>query len=219
MKKLLIPLVCSLIAAWSCNLEGSYSAQNVWDIVTIQQHKLVNDSGVVYNVSSAPKDMPELEEGKRYYLVFDILNKSYEIAVQTCLPVAILVPTPADEAEEITAHDPILVQFNYIGSKYIDLGFNYYYDDRSNFAHEVFGRYTISVDPQDGNHILNLSLYHDGNSENPAVMDEASLKLGTRIVSIPVDAWDFKAVTLTVDILSTNDDGKYVVESKTYPSR
>ena len=51
MKKLLIPLLCSLLAAWSCNLDSSYYAENVPDIVTVTEHRLINDNGVVYTLA------------------------------------------------------------------------------------------------------------------------------------------------------------------------
>ena len=95
MKKILFPLLCCLVAFWSCNMKGSYSANNVQDIVTVGDHELVSDTGVKYYVLEVPKDAPALEVGKRYYIVFDILNIDYDISVSSVIPVQIVVPTEA----------------------------------------------------------------------------------------------------------------------------
>ena len=216
MKKILFPLLCCMVAAWSCNLDGSYSAKNVQDIVTVAtDHQLVSDTGVKYYVTEVAKDAPALEEGKRYYIIFDILNINYDISIYTVMPVQIVTAEEEDENEDITAHDPIQVVFNWIGRSYVDLGFSYYCDETSNCAHDVFARYTLT---NGGSH-LKISLYHDGNDENPASMDPKLLKKEDRIISIPISQWDLSSVTLSLDILSTDRDGNYVVERKEYSSQ
>lgn len=216
MKKMLFTLLCCLTAAWSCNIDGSYSAKNVQDIVTVAaDQQLVSDTGVTYYVSEVAKDAPALEEGKRYYIIFDILNINYDISISTVIPVQIVVAEEVDDTEEITAHDPIQVVFNWIGRRYIDLGFSYYCDETSNCAHDVFARYTLT----NGGSLLKLFIYHDGNDENPASMDPKLLKTESRIISIPISQWDLSSVTLSLDILSTDRDGNYVVERKEYSSQ
>lgn len=214
MKKLLIPLLCCLVAAWACNMEGSYSAQNVQDIVTVAKGQLVNDNGVRYTISDVYKDAPALEEGKRYYIVFDILNINYDISVRSVTPIQVIVPVPASDQEEITAHDPIDVVFNWVGTSYLDLGYTYYYNEQSNCAHDLLVRYNLT----NGDSVLNLFLYHDGNDENPAAMAEKDLKTGTRIISIPVSQWNLSGVNLTMDVLINDGTGKYTVERQTYSS-
>ena len=79
----------------------------------------------------------------------------------------------------------------------------------------MFARYALSH----GNSVLNLALYHDGNNENPAHMDEKALKTGTRIISIPIYQWDLSSVTVSIDVLTKNADGTYVVERKEFSSQ
>lgn len=213
MKKLLIPLVCGLFAICSCNLEGSYSATNVQDIVTIVEHQPMNDLGVQYTITKKAQDTPELTEGNRYFMLFDILNRQYEISVKSASPVEILPAQAVDPAEEIKGHDPIQIYFNWIGSRYMDLAIGYYFDEKSNYARTFQARYSL-----DEASTLNVFLYLDGNNENPASMDENNLKQNTHFISIPISDWDFKAVTLTVDILTSTSEG-YVIEQKTYPTR
>jgi hypothetical protein len=209
MKKLLIPLIFSLIAAWSCDVGTTYSATNVQDIVTIVEHQLVNDSGVLYTVTSAPKDMPELQEGHRYYLFFDILNQNFEIDIKSVSPIDIIIPQE-DTGEIVEAHDPVTIQFNYIGPKYIDLAFNYYYDPTSNCAHDVFVRSEYE------NRMLKLTLYHDGNDENPTTMSEDLLKQKTRIISISLGEKEVTSVSLTLNLLGTDEKGNPAIITKTY---
>lgn len=212
MRKCLIALVCGLLAVCACHLEGSFTTQNSQDVVTISGGKLVNDNGVVYTVSEKAADTPELEEGKRYLLIFNILDKYYNIAVTSVVPVEIVTPTLASETEVIAAHDPVQVQFNWIGPQYLDLGLSHYYVEGSDCAHAISARYSLSDDKK----TLNLFLYHDGNDENPSARKEEELKQAGRVVSIPINEWKPSVVTLTLDILGKDDDGKNVVERKTY---
>ena len=209
MKKLLIPLIFSLVAAWSCNVGTTYSATNVQDIVTIVEHQLVSDGGVLYTVTAAPKDMQELQEGHRYYLLFDILNQYFDIEIKSVVPIDIITPAE-DTGEEVQAHDPVIVQFNYIGKKYIDLAFTYYYDPTSNCAHDVF------VNALRDKKKLQLTLYHDGNDENPTKMSEESLKQNTRIISIDKGDQELESVSLTLNLLGKDEKGNYAILTKTY---
>jgi hypothetical protein len=209
MKKLLIPLIFCLVAAWSCNVGTTYSATNVQDIVTIVEHQLVSDGGVLYTVTSAPKDMQELQEGHRYYLLFDILNQNFEIDIKSVVPIDIIIPEEAP-VKEVEAHDPVIIQFNYIGKKYIDLAFTYYYDPTSNCAHDVFVHYFLE------NKQLKLTLYHDGNDENPTKMSEDLLKEKTRIISIDMGDEELNSVSLTLNLLGTDEKGNPAIVTKTY---
>lgn len=213
MKKLFIPLICSLIAAWSCNMEGTYYAENMQDIVTILEHKLVNESGVVYNVTEKGNSLLEMEEGERYFIVFDILNRNLDIRLTNVLPVSIKSAAPVP-TEEITAHDPVSLLFSSIGPKYMDLGFNYQCAKNSNYAHTLTFYYTLNnADSQ-----LNLFLYHDGNDENLSKMSAKDLETRTSIISIPISQWqNVKEVTLTCDILAQDaSTGAYSVVRHTF---
>lgn len=209
MKKLLIPLIFSLVAAWSCNVGTTYSATNVQDIVTIVEHQLVSDSGVLYTVTAAPKDMQELQEGHRYYLLFDILNQNFEIEIKSVIDVDIITPEPETGAP-VSAHDPVVIQFNYIGNKYIDLAFSYYYNPAGNYAHRTF------VQSDYENKKLKLTLYHDGNDENPTKMDEEILKQKTCIVSIPLGDKELESVSLTLNLLGKDEKGDPAIVTKTF---
>jgi len=218
MKKLLIPFVCCLLAAWSCNLDGSYYAENISEIVTIQSGKLVRDNGLTLTVvQESGATVSSLEEGERYYLLFDILKQYYteagelvnEIRLKSATPVEIIVPTLASEAEEITACDPVLFEFNWISGKYLDMGLVIYTDPKSNCAHSLFARYSLD----ESGTVLDLYLYHDGKNENPAYMDEKNLQTKERVISIPMERWEnLKELRLTCDRLTwDSESGTYKV--------
>lgn len=217
MKKLVL-FICCIIVAVSCNLNGSYYAENVAEIVTIQSGKLVRDNGNALTVvQESGVTVASLNEGERYYLIFDILKQYYdeqgyavnEIRLKSATPVEIIVPAMASESEEITACDPVLFDFNWLGPKFLDMGLILYTNPKSNCAHNLFARYSLD----ETGSVLTLYLYHDGNNENPAYMDEKDLVTKGRIISIPMDRWEnLKELRLTCDRLTWDgESGCYKV--------
>ena len=69
------------------------------------------------------------------------------------------------------------------------------------------------------NTTLRLQLIHEGNGENPALMDEESLVQHTKVYSFYignlVPEGESRLVTLTADVLEKNDEGAYVVKRST----
>ncbi|MBR3990142.1 MAG: hypothetical protein IKI85_06310 [Bacteroidales bacterium] len=218
MKKLLIPLLCSLFAAWSCHLDSSYYAENVPDIVTVTEHRLINDNGVVYTLAEkSSENLPDLEEDKRYYIVFDILNQAFQIRLHSVIPVEIKVPEELPENTEGLGGDPIQVQFAQYGRRYMDLGINCYFAAGSDYARQLKFYYTLeNADSQ-----LNIHLYNDGNNENPAKMDEKDLKIQSHIISIPMAKWEsITEVNLSCDVLTKDaTTGEFTITRRNYQLR
>ena len=50
-------------------------------------------------------------------------------------------------------------------------------------------------------------------------MDIDDLKLGTRIISIPIGQWEVSSLIVTMDVLIKNTDGTYKVERKEYSTQ
>lgn len=218
MKKLLIPILCCLLAAASCTIGGSYSATNMQDFVTLDQGKLVNDNGVVYTLTEiAGKDLPTLEEGRRYYVVFDILNEHLEVRLKHAVTAREITPVPApDNVEETEIKDPLTFRINAVGPKYWDLGIVYYRDPKNNFTHDINAYYRL----EDAGSSLHMYVFHDGNNENPTHMEVKDLIEDAMVVSIPVSA--FQGITnylLTFDVLSQNTStGEYKIDRRTIES-
>ena len=214
MKKLLIPILCCLLAVTSCQMINSYQAQNMRDIVTMDQGRLVNDNGVVFNIVEVGEDVPELEEGYRYYVLFDILNQNLDIFVKDAVRTKIINAQPVpDNLDEIEADDPIEVSFYNLGAHYWDIGLYYYDQDRSDFYHTFPVYYGL----EDGGQKLHLYVFHEGDDENPAKMSMDELVTRFIVISVPIAEFkDIDLYALTCDVLTQNTPtGEYEVVSHT----
>lgn len=215
MKKLLIPLICGLLATWACTpFENDYHAENMQDIITINENLMVNDYGVVYTLKeNACDNLPALEEGKRYFIVFDVLNRLFEIRLNKILNIDITTPRPLPENQEIAGNDPVVFQ-NTVGKMYWDLAITTYKAKNSNYEHKTSYYYTIdSIENK-----LTLHIYHEGNNENPSTMTNDQLEAETQIISIPLSNFkDITSYAVCCDVLVKNaETGKYEVARHTY---
>lgn len=216
MKKLLIPFICCLVAAWSCKMEGSFYASNVQEFVTYQDGYLVNDNGVHYTLLPKQEgtDLIPLQEDQRYFALFDIENKNYQITLKDVQPVQIIMPSEYSEGDEITAHDPVLYRLNQVG-KYWDMIIGYYKATNSTYNHQLSFYYKL----EDSDSKLHLYVFHDGNDENPSKMEEKDLTYENKFISIPLTG-AFKDVLqyeYTCDVLVKDiTAGKYKVERRTF---
>lgn len=215
MKKLLIPLLCSLVAAWSCSMESSYYAENAQDIVTVTENKLINDNGTVYTIAEkAATGLPELEQDKRYYIVFDILNQQFEIRLTQAILVEMVSAPELPEETEGLGNDPIMFQFTQLTRSHLDLGISYYYAPNSNYAHQIKFYSTL----ENAGSQMNIHIFHDGNNENPAAMEDKDLKIKGQVFSIPVSGWNnVSEVNIVCDVLTKDSaTGQYTVTRRSY---
>lgn len=215
MKKLFI-LLLSLAAVWSCNLKGSYYVENCQDFVTLDEGYLINDYSVIYNVTSVASDkviVPAVQ-GNRYFLYFDILNAEYDILLKNTMDVTTLQASPAGLHPE--AHDPVSIVLYNISPSWLNLGIRYYKGKESNFAHSFTAFYERNTATDE----ITISLYHDGNDENPASADTSTLEQVTQLFSIPLTGygWTPSGVNITCHILQQKSDGTYEVVQTTYTS-
>ena len=213
MKRLLIPFICCLVAAWSCTLgDATYYVENATDIITINEGRLVNDNGIVFTMKEdATTSSYRFEEGYRYFILFDVLDYSYHIRLKEVNPFTYTTTEPLPE-EEVTFNDPIHISYNSISKNYWDVVFFTYQKTNSNYAQRVF--YYHEFDQTTG--LLKLHIYVDGNNENPVTMEEKDLKVESHLVSIPLRY--FKNVTdfaLTFDYLHKKNDGGYEIIRRT----
>ena len=213
MKRLLIPFICCLVAAWSCTLgDATYYVENAQDIITINEGLLVNDNGIVFTMKEdATTSSYRFEEGHRYFILFDVLDYSYHIRLKEVNPFTYTTTEPLPE-EEVTFNDPIRISYNSVSKNYWDVVFFTYQKTNSNYAQQIF--YYHEFDQTTG--LLKLHIYVDGNNENPVTMEEKDLKVESHLVSIPLRY--FKNVTdfaLTFDYLQKKNDGGYEIIRRT----
>lgn len=216
MRKLIVLLLC-LAAVCSCNLKGSYYVENCQDFVTREEGRLVNDYGVIYNVSDVASDqvMVPSVDGLRYFLTFDILNADYDIRLKNKIDVTTLQAIPATDPAP-TAHDPVSIVLYSISPTWLNLGIRYYKGKESNFIHGFTAQYVHEPATDE----ITITLYHNGNDENPASADQESLEQVTQLFSIPLGfvGWTPAGVNLTCHVLQKKSDGTYEVKQMTYTS-
>ena len=213
MKKILPLLLFALLPLWSCNLEGGYYAENARDIVTVSGDRLYSDNGAYYTVTdygTVGKDWQA--DGKRLYIVFDILNKDLEIRLKSVDPMTVTEATPLDP-EEVLPHDPLIVQFCRIGAGYMDISVSFFQKPATTCPHNISFRYSIDAALQK----LTVTAVHDGAGEDPSKENEEDLKVETRFFSIPLKNMENVTMAdLVVDVLVKDNNGKYAVQSETY---
>ncbi len=209
MKKYLLPLVACL-AAWSCNLKGTYYIENADDFVTTRDSKLVNDYGATYTVTEDSSGKKWKEEGMRSYIVFDITDRDYNITLKSVTPAIISEPVQNELANE-DPHDPISPVKAFVSGGYLNMVINYYVQKGSDFLHTVSLLYQK---PEGG--VMNLYLLHDGNNENPAYIDEDKLETVSKTYCFPLkelvnNTSGLSSLTLTIDSLIAKSDEGYEV--------
>lgn len=216
MKKILIPLLCCLLAT-SCLKDAGFSVSNYSDFATAYEGKLVTDNAyrltVVENESGSTAWQ---DEGKRFFIVCDILNRNLEIKLKSLRDVDIVHPNPYVE-DENEADDPVEVLDNSISGGYVNLALSVFGDPSADTDHLVTFYYTANEQQDE----FTFYVLHQGNHENPAYMDEKKLEAKNFVFSIPL--WDLlkkntsTRLNLCLYQLKKDDSGKYIVEKNTYP--
>lgn len=216
MRKFIVLLLC-LTAFWSCKINGSYYVENCKDIVTLDEGSLINDYGVIYNLSDVASDKVVIPtvSGRRYYIVFDIMNANYDIRLKNTIDISNLQALPETDPAP-TAHDPVSIVLYHISPNWLDLGFQYYKGKESTYIHGFNAQYVH----EPGTDEITFTFYHSGNDENPASVSEEALEQVTQLFSIPLTGygWTPTGVNITCHILQKTSDGTYEVKQITYTS-
>lgn len=213
MKKFLLPLAFCLCmaAASSCLKESTFSVTNYQDFATSYQQTLVTDEGVTLHVvQNQTGSEAWKQEGSRFYILCDIQNREMEIVLKQLLNVEILSPKELSQMEnEFT--DPLTVKDTGVGGGYFNLFYSYYYNPSSNYAHRIEAWWeTVGSE-------IHLYLFHDGNGEDPSVMNEDLLKEKEGVMSVPLaeilKTGEYNRLTVTLYELSSDNKE---VEKNTY---
>lgn len=211
---LLSAAVLGLLAA-SCNMEDVYTINNADDIVTVKGDYLVSDYGTTYLVTEDKTGSTDWrKDDTRLYVLFDVLNRSLEISLKEAHPFTIQEAEPLSVLEE-TPKDPVVVALQNVSGGYVNLALQIYKEKGTECPHDISFQYRMNPN----GYTLELFVLHEGNNENPTVVPEDDLKTEIRFYSIPVTALvtaQTTQVTLTLDALAKNSEGKYLITRQTY---
>ena len=178
MKKYILPLIVCALAAVSCELKDEYYVTNVSDLVTARDKtSLISDFGVLYTIKNDLTD-GKWAGGERYMINFDIENADYEISLKQYTKCIISTPAQMDD-DPSPGEDPVIVNGSTISGGYVNLHLDYYKKKESTYPHKIFMEYMDN--PSTG--ILDLTLIHDGNGENPVQMNADDLDKITSVYS------------------------------------
>ena len=214
MKRILTALLPLLLAVTACELpEDNFYIDNIEDYLTYEDGNLKSDSGIVFVVTSDHTDGNWKTPGGRIYALFDVLNSKLEINLSSYAKCIIQDPVPGID-ESLEPKDPVQILDCGIGGRgHLNVIYTYYSVDGTECPHDI----TLGWDLN--NTTLRLQLIHEGNGENPALMDEESLVQHTKVYSFYignlVPEGESRLVTLTADVLEKNDEGAYVVKRST----
>ena len=206
MKKLVL-LAGIMLAAVSCKLESTFYMENVAALVNVAEGKLLSDEGVLFNVTdNISKKQDYLVDGARYYMRFDILNREMDIRIRDLQDVVIC---PSEAQAEFAGHDPVILQQASVSGGYLNLVLVYYKAKASTYGHTMSFRHEIE------DKSLKLTLFHDGNDENPSTTDSSLLESITSYYSVPLTGFDASTMRFAFNMLTYDSEGKATVVSTT----
>lgn len=211
MKKLLILAALVTAAVSSCTLEDVYVRENVQDLVTYTEGKLINDVGTIFDVKESQVAQSEWKvESQRQLIRFDILNRQMEIRLLETHPLTKVIPEEYQVEEELPT-DPVVFDMGFISGGYMNLVFAGYKAKGSNFAPQYYFRQVVRAGS------IKVYLYYDGNNENPLTMALDDLETKVYYVCIPLEnAASLSSITLEAYRLQQDDKGAVYCEPYVY---
>ena len=217
MKKLLILFTAAVtgLLAVSCNFEDVYTITNLNDIVTVKGEYLISDIGTSYRVTddqTGSKDWQK--EDNRLHVIMDVLNRQLEVSLKKANIMEIREPEALTVTDE-DPKDPVVVALQSISGSYLNLVLQIYEEKGTECPHDISFQYRKDPDSED----MELFVFHYGNNENPSRIPEDDLKTELRFYSIPLGKLTTSTsarITLTMDVLVKDTDGKYSVKRTSY---
>lgn len=209
MKKLVLALVC-LATLCACQMEDVFVITNCSNFVSVIDGKMTDDSGGVATITES--DVQEStwnKEGARWYVIYDVLNRNYDLKLKSVEPCTVvdseLLP------EEVQPGGPIVPGENYLSAKYFNLRIAQYRKKGSDYPYSAKLYYTVKSGAQ-----LQFRIVCDDNGENPVNMDESLLEQQIFSYSFSMDGIIDPEKQYTVEViwdaLSKDSDGKYVIK-------
>ena len=214
MRKYIFALICCVLAVSACEMKDEFRASNVTDLVTaVSDNTLINDYGVSYTITGDETDRLWKKQD-RLLVVFDVLNRDYDITLKQYVKSIVQNPSPASE-ESAGGKDPVEIEASVISGGYVNAQIAYYRSKSSDFLHTI----SMEYEDQPKENRFNLYLYHNGNGENPAQRDKDGLEKVTSLYSFRLSgllpAGESRMLYITIYELTTVS-GKQEVSTRTY---
>ena len=213
MKHAWISLLALALTLTSCKLDDSFTASNLYAFVTVKGGTFVDDAGGSCTITQDLTDKGWNEEGARHFIIYDILNRNWDIMLREYYRARIQTPVdgwPEDGWETQPGTDPVIFVTHSFGGGYLNLVLQYYYKPGTECPHDM----VLFSQEREADDELRLVLKHTGNGENPVEMDTANLKTDVRVYCFPIST-NCHSVQLTLPVLAKDDDGKQVVKLMT----
>lgn len=185
----------------SCKFESTFTMTNVRLMVTCTDGILVSDYGDKYRVTQDAVGLDAWNvEDNRYYAIFDILNKEYDIYLKEIFNSNITEATPYSVEEELP-DDPVQIEVGGFSGSYYNIGLLFYRVKNSNHAHPITFRYETELGT------LKLYVVHDGNAEDTRTHEKSDLETDFRVFSIPISSLgEFSSAELIVNELNSSNE-------------
>lgn len=210
MKHAWITLLALALTLTSCKLDDTFSASNLHAFVTVKGGTFVDDAGGSCTIVQDLTDKGWNEEDSRHFIIYDILNRNWDIMLREYYRARIQAPVngwPEEGWETQPGTDPVVFVTHSFSGGYLNLVLQYYYKPDTDCPHDM----VLLYQEREADDELHLVLKHTGNGENPVDMDTANLKLDVRVYCFPITT-KCHSVMLTMPVLAQGDDGKQVVK-------
>lgn len=216
MRKAWILLLGLVMGLTSCHFEDVFTATNLRAFVTVKEGTLVDDTGGSCSIVQDGTDGAWKTEDARLYILYDILNRNWDIALKGYLTCIIQNTEPApvvEEGEEVqeVQLDPIIPVDHSFGGGYFNFVLDYYLLPGAETPHDMH----LYAGKNGAEDALMLRLIHEGNGENPAAMSIDQLKTARRAYCFPIST-TLSNIYLTLPILYRNENDEYIVQEMTY---
>lgn len=196
-----------------CNNKDAFQILGMEDLVTVQGSTLVNDAKTVFTIQEDKTD-GNWEDGARYLVLLDVLDKELNVRVLARAKCIILTASPDQAQYSFT--DPVVIPNQSVSGGYLNLQLNWYYTADNKDNHKFYAVWKTL----EGGEIA-ITLFHEGLGENPVEMDVENLNKASAIYCIPLEGivpegGKRQKLSLIYHALAYDKDGNLEIKERTY---
>ncbi|MBO7396692.1 MAG: hypothetical protein J6Y31_03140 [Bacteroidales bacterium] len=172
-------LAAVLTCLTGCSTEDAFQILGMEDLITVRGNTFVNDANTVFTIQEDKTD-GNWEDGARYLVLLDVLDKDLHVRVLARAKCNILAAAPDQAQYSFT--DPVVIPNQSVSGGYLNLQLNWYYTQANKDAHKFYAVWKTLETKE-----IVITLYHEGLGENPVEMDQENLKKASAIYCIPLE--------------------------------